>query len=65
MPYTVHFDANGSTKSVTVDEIKPGNQYLQCKADTANNDAATVAYIPFDAVLYIVHDGITVSTSSN
>jgi hypothetical protein len=65
MPYNVHFEARSSVRTVKAEEIKFGNQYLQCKADTQNNDSATVAYIPFDSVLYIAHDSAAVSTQSD
>lgn len=60
--YKVHFDVNGTEHSIGCESVKVGNMFLQCMADTQNNDSAKVAYIPFDAVLYINHTGITVST---
>lgn len=64
MAYKVAFDVNGTVYNIQCQQTKVGNQYLQCFADTQNNDSAKVAFIPFDAVEYIVHESTTVSTES-
>lgn len=64
MAYKVAFDVNGTVYNITCQQTKVGNQYLQCFADTQNNDSAKVAFIPFDAVEYIVHESTTVATES-
>jgi|GEM_PF-2060017 len=64
MEYKVAFDVNGTVHNITCEQTKVGNQYLQCFAETRENDDAKVAFIPFDAVEYIVHEGTTVSTES-
>ncbi|MFB6138407.1 MAG: hypothetical protein ABEJ42_08760 [Halobacteriaceae archaeon] len=62
--YEVAFDVNGTVKKVDVGSVKSGNGYLRCMRDMANNDGALVAMVPLDAVEYVVHRGLTVSTSA-
>lgn len=59
--YDIHFTVNGSGRSLTCQSVKVGNMFLQCFADTANNDSEKVAFIPFDAIEYIVHTETAVS----
>lgn len=62
--YKIAFDVNGSVYTVKAESVKVGNMFLQCFAETAQNNTAKVAYVPFDAVEYIVHESVTVSSDA-
>lgn len=59
--YNVAFESGGSVHEVGAKSIKVGNMFLVCFG-RVNGDDQVVAQIPFDAIQYVTHESVTVST---
>lgn len=62
--YTVAFEVNGSVQRIHCESTKVGNRFLQCFGNV-NGDSEKVAFIPFDAVEYILHDHLELAADSS